>query len=228
MQDTGHTVMGELRTRAQNGEAARRLARAGNRYQPWAVGAKEGGSVIRSNSYGKLTPERSCPVRLESWRGDTDTPKMLPTVNAQALLLSTPHEPPPWLPLAKLNWKLTDRSLETTIFESLSLGSTEESRVRVKQGSGSKPPGNQDNPMHPFPFLLFSTKVTSGKSLQINRHSTDTFFLWLIAYLWDYSALSEYSFSHILKGDWHHFSYNYPEHHLREWTWSSFVNEKPE
>ena len=137
MQDTGHTVMGELRSKAQNGEAARRLARAGNRYQPWAAGAKEGGSVISSNSYGKLTPERSCPVRLESWRGDTDTPKMMPTVAAQALPLSTPHEPPPRLPLATLNWKLTDRSLETTIFESLSLGSVEESRVSVKQGSAA-------------------------------------------------------------------------------------------
>ena len=71
MQDTGHTVMRELRSQAGNGEAAHRLARAGNRYQPWAIGAKEGGSVISSNSYGKLTQEQSCPVR----RGDTDTTK---------------------------------------------------------------------------------------------------------------------------------------------------------
>ena len=52
----------------------------------------------------------------------------------------------------------------------------------MKQGSGGKPPGNQDSAMHPFPFLLFSTKVISGKSLQINRHSTDTVFLWLLIY----------------------------------------------
>lgn len=57
MQDTGHTVMGELRSQAQTGEAAGRLARAGNHYQPWAVGAKRGGSITSSNSYGKLTPE---------------------------------------------------------------------------------------------------------------------------------------------------------------------------
>ena len=36
--------------------------------------------------------------------------------------------------------------------------------------------------MHPFPFLLFSAKVISGKSLHINRHSTDTVFLWLLIY----------------------------------------------
>ena len=57
MQDAGHTVMGELRSQAQTGEAAGRLARAGNHYQPWAVGAKRGGSITSSNSYGKLTPE---------------------------------------------------------------------------------------------------------------------------------------------------------------------------
>lgn len=67
---------------------------------------------------------------------------------------------------------------------------------------------------HPFPPLLFSGKVTSGKSLQINRQSSDTLFLWSVNYLWDCSALSEYLFSHTLKGDWHYFSYNYPYNYI--------------
>ena len=60
-------------------------------------------------------------------------------VGAQALLVSTPHEPPPGLPLPNLNWKPTDRSLDTTVFKSPSLGSAEESGVRAKQGSGGTP-----------------------------------------------------------------------------------------
>lgn len=99
------------------------------------IGAKEGASVISSNSCGKLTQEQSCPVR----RGDTDTTKDAVHVAAQALLVSTPHKPPPGLPLPNLNWEPTDRSLDTTVFKSLSLGSAEESGVRAQQGSGGTP-----------------------------------------------------------------------------------------
>lgn len=63
------------------------------------IGAKEGASVISSNSCGKLTQEQSCPVR----RGDPDTTKDAVHVAAQALLVSTPHKPPPGLPLPNLN-----------------------------------------------------------------------------------------------------------------------------